>query len=239
MKNVLLLGANSDVGKALAIVYAQSGYALTLASRNTTELEQFVKQNNLKATILPFDATDLDSHATFYHQLAEKPSVIVCAFGYLGDNLIANTSETERNNILMTNFNGAVSILSIAAEAMKIQGEGMIIGVSSVAGDRGKGLTVYYSAAKAGFTAYLSGLRNQLVNQNIHVMSVIPGYISSKMIAHLSTPALLTSSPEQVAQQIYKAQQKKSNVIYVSNIWRLVMCVIKFIPEFIFKKLKL
>ncbi|MAX80604.1 MAG: short-chain dehydrogenase [Crocinitomicaceae bacterium] len=239
MKNVLLLGANSDVGKALAKVYAQSGYTLTLASRSTTELQQFVAQNNLEATVLFFDATDLDSHVAFYEQLPEKPSVVVCAFGYLGDNLLANTSEKERNTILTTNFNGAVSILSIAVEAMKKQGKGIIIGISSVAGDRGKGSTVYYGAAKAGFTAYLSGLRNQLAHQNIHVMSVIPGYISSKMIAHLSTPSFLTSSPEHVAQQIYKAQQRKSNVIYVSAIWRLVMCVIKIIPEFIFKKLKL
>lgn len=122
---------------------------------------------------------------------------------------------------------------------MKIGKKGTIIGISSVAGERGRATNVIYCAAKAGFTSYMSGLRNTLFNYNIHVATIIPGFIKTKMLGDLKTPAPLTAQPEEVATAIWNAYAKKQDVVYVKWIWRYVMLVIKNIPEGIFKKLKI
>jgi short-subunit dehydrogenase len=96
-----------------------------------------------------------------------------------------------------------------------------------------------YGSAKAGFTTYLSGLRNRLFHKNVHVVTVLPGFVYTKMTENLALPALLTAQPSVVADNVYEAIVKKKNIIYTKWFWRVIMCVIKAIPEFIFKKLKL
>ena len=116
---------------------------------------------------------------------------------------------------------------------------GTIIGISSVAGDRGRATNYIYGSAKAGFTAYLSGLRNRLAGQGVHVATISPGFIATRMTAGMDLPEKLTASPEEVAEAILAAQEKRRDVVYVRPIWRLVMMVIRSIPEPVFKRLKI
>lgn len=109
--------------------------------------------------------------------------------------------------------------------------------ISSVAGDRERASNYYYGAAKAAMTAYLSGLRARLFSKNVHVMTVLPGFVRTKMIAHIQTPPKLTASPEQVEHDILKGMHKHSSVVYSKWIWRYIVLVIKHIPEIIFKRL--
>jgi short-subunit dehydrogenase len=127
-------------------------------------------------------------------------------------------------------------VVANAYEAMKA---GMIVGISSVAGERGRQSNYIYGSAKAGFTAYLSGLRNRLFRSGVHVMSVQPGFVNTRMTQHLTLPPLLTAQPEQVADAVFKAVQRKKNVLFVKWPWKYIMLIIKSIPESIFKKLKL
>jgi short-subunit dehydrogenase len=122
---------------------------------------------------------------------------------------------------------------------MAARKSGTIIGISSVAGERGRMSNYLYGSAKAGFTAYLSGLRNRLFHTGVHVMSVQPGFVYTRMTESLTLPPLLTAKPEQVAADIYKAAAGGKNVIYTKWFWRYIMLIIKSIPEFMFKKLKL
>jgi len=108
-----------------------------------------------------------------------------------------------------------------------------------VAGERGRMSNYIYGASKAGLTTFLSGLRNRLAHSNVHVATINPGFIKTKMIGDLETPAPLTASAEEVAECIFKACKKKKNTTYVKSIWRLIMFIIRTIPEFVFKKLKL
>ncbi|HTR29705.1 MAG TPA: SDR family NAD(P)-dependent oxidoreductase, partial [Puia sp.] len=114
-------------------------------------------------------------------------------------------------------------------------------GISSVAGERGRQSNYFYGSAKAGFTAYLSGLRNRLFHKGVHVLTVQPGFVNTKMTENmpLPGPALLVASPELVADVVYKAVIKKKNVVYVKWFWRWIMLLVKSIPESLFKKLKL
>jgi short-subunit dehydrogenase len=160
-------------------------------------------------------------------------------FGYLGDQERAQQDFAESRKIIESNYVGAVSILNVVAEDYHRKGNGVIVGVSSVAGDRGRQSNYVYGSAKAGFTAYLSGLRNRLMKGNVHVMTLKPGFIKTKMVAGLHTPPALTALPDKLATYVYKAIGKKRNVVYYLPLWRYIMTIIVLIPESIFKKLKL
>jgi short-subunit dehydrogenase len=132
-----------------------------------------------------------------------------------------------------------VSILNVVANEFEKLNDGLIIGISSVAGERGRQSNYLYGSAKAGFTAYLSGLRNRLFKSNVHVMTVKPGFMKTRMIEGIKTPGPLTASPEIAARKIFKAAQSRKNVVYILPVWRLIMFIIRSIPEGIFKKMKL
>lgn len=241
--NVLILGANSDVAESLCAVLASQGHNLALAGRSKEKLEALKNdlevRFNVNSSVNIFDAEDANSGITVYESLEIKPDWVVCAFGVLIDQEEANQSAELAYLSYMVNFLAPVAILDHIARDMEVRNSGVIVGISSVAGDRGRASNYAYGSAKGGFSTYLSGLRNRLFKSNVHVVTVKPGFINTKMTAHLELPKILTASPEQVAQSIYKAIIKKKNVIYVKWFWRYIMLIIVLIPESIFKKLKL
>lgn len=243
MPTALILGALSDVAKALAHEYAANGYDLYLAARNKERLGSVCSDLNIryKTNVLPFefDARNFDAHVSFYENLPSPPDVVICVFGYLGDTEKGLKDWKEAQNIIESNYTGAVSILDVAATDMMERKTGTIIGISSVAGERGRQSNFLYGSAKAGFTAYLSGLRNKCFHAGVHVLTVKPGFIKTAMTEGMPLNPKLTAQPEQIARSIFKAQQKKKNVIYILWMWKYIMCIIRNIPEGIFKKLKM
>ncbi|NLR68196.1 SDR family oxidoreductase [Chitinophaga varians] len=243
MPTVLLLGAGSDMAVAIARRFAAAQYDIQLAGRQAAALRPLQQDLQIRygitATVHSFDATAYDTHADFLAALPVTPDITVCAFGYLGDQEQAQHDWQEASRILHANFTGAVSVLNVIANVYEAKKAGMIVGISSVAGERGRQSNYIYGSAKAGFTAYLSGLRNRLFRSGVHVMSVQPGFVNTRMTQHLTLPPLLTAQPEQVARVVFKAVQRKKNVLFVKWPWRYIMLIIKLIPEPIFKKLKL
>src|SRR5665648_316028 len=206
--NLLILGANSDVGQELAKLFAQNEHAnIYMGSRELVLLEKSCTDIKIRykveAEYLSFDATDYDSHVAFYEKLDPKPDGIVLAFGYLGDQQLAQQDFHEARKIIETNFMGAVSILEIIAADFARRNHGFIIALSSVAGERGRQSNYIYGAAKGALTIYLSGLRNRLYKKNVRVVTVLPGMIRTKMTDQLDLPDKLLAEPEEVAQDIY------------------------------------
>lgn len=243
MNYVLILGAGSDVGIALAHHYAAKGFGIVAAGRNRATLEPVCSDLRIRYQVdvqfKVFDARDFQSHDTFVAGLPESTLLTICVFGFLGDQETAFHSWEESLRILESNYTGAVSILNRIALSYEGKGEGTIVGISSVAGDRGRQSNFIYGSAKAGFTAYLSGLRNRLAPKGIRVITVKPGFIATRMTAHLTLPKPLTATPAKVAIAIGKAVSGKRDVVYVLWMWRWIMLIIRSIPEGIFKKLKL
>ena len=242
-ENVLILGATSDMALAIARQLAIDGYSITLAARSTERLTAIegdirVRHKAMVNSVL-FDALDFQGHEHFYNSLVEKPDIVICVFGLLGDQKQAQDNWKHCHDIIDSNYTGAVSILNVVANDFERRKKGMIVGISSVAGERGRQSNYMYGSAKAGFTTYLSGLRNRLYKHGVHVMTVKPGFVRTKMIDNIPTPGPLTASPKQVAKKISAAIRKKKNIIYVLSIWRLIMLIIRMIPENIFKRLKL
>jgi short-subunit dehydrogenase len=241
---VLILGANSYVGYALARKFAQEEKAdLYLASRDLELLAKKVQdlevRYQVKAVPLFFEARDYASHGAFYEQLDPKPDGVVAAFGYLGEQVRAQADFQEARQILEINLVGAVSILEIVAADFARRRRGFIIGISSVAGERGRQSNYIYGAAKGGLLVYLSGLRNRLAQDQVRVITVLPGFVKTKMTEHLDLPEVLSAEPEEAAEDIYRAYVKGKEVVYSKGLWKWIMRAIKVIPEGLFKRLRL
>ncbi len=243
MPTVLLLGATSDMGFAIARKFASQKYDVQLTARNTGQLITFQSdieiRYNVHCSIHSFDALDFASHKEFYTSLSPKPDVTVYVIGYMNDNEKVVNDWNESLRTINTNYTGAVSILNIVATDYADKGKGTIVGISSVAGNRGRQSNYIYGSAKSAFTAYLSGLRNKLYHSNVHVMTVLPGFVYTKMTEHLKLPKLLTAKPEEVADEVYKGVTTKKNVLYVKWFWRWIMLIITSVPEAVFKTKKL
>lgn len=243
MSTVLILGAGSDIAVAIARRFAGEKYDIQLAARNAGHLQTLQQdlqvRYGVKTSAHTFDATDFNSHAGFYESLQPKPDITICVFGYLGQQEEAQHNWEEAARIIHTNYTGAVSILNVVANDYAAAGRGTIIGISSVAGERGRQSNYIYGSAKAGFSAYLSGLRNRLFHRGVHVMSVKPGFVYTRMTEGLKLSPLLTAQPADVANAVFRAAAAGKNVLYVKWFWCYIMLIIKLIPEGIFKKLKM
>ncbi|WP_323037020.1 SDR family oxidoreductase [Pararhodobacter sp.] len=242
-KSILILGAGSDIARACAHRYAAEGYAVRLAARNVTALEADATDMHLRhrvaATTHAFDALDTGGFAGFIDGLPELPDVVLSAVGFMGDQLDSQSDLEAATIVLRSNFEGPALFLGLMAERFEARGSGVLIGISSVAGDRGRASNYVYGAAKAGFTAFLSGLRNRFSRTEVKVITVKPGFVATKMTEGMDLNPRLTATPEAVAEAIRRAQSKGRDVIYVKSIWWLVMAIIRMLPEMIFKKTQL
>lgn len=240
MADILIIGAGSDIGKSLAREYAAAGNTLYLAGRNTDQIESLANdlriRYDVEVHVRELDVLATGSHEAFFETLPAPPSGIIAVAGYLGDQKKAETDFGETKKIIDTNFTGIVSLLNIGANLLEATGGGFIIGISSVAGDRGRKSNYIYGSSKAALTTYLSGLRNRLNASNVHVMTIKPGFVDTRMTAGMNLPPALTAQPAEAARDIFRAQQKGRSVIYTRGIWRLIMFVVRNIPEGIFKK---
>ncbi len=243
MKYILIIGAGSDIARPLAYLYAKSGYGIYFASRNIEKLNRDANdiklRFNVDALAFQFDVTKTESHHEFYNSLPMKPIGVVCLAGTLGDQKKSENNFIDAKNVIDTNFSGLVSILHIIATDLEHRREGFIVGVSSVAGEKGRKSNYVYASAKAGFTTFLSGLRNRLYTSHVQVLTVHPGFIRTKMIEGRETPGIITATPEEVAQDIFFAQQSGKDFIYSKWFWRFIMFVFKMTPESMIKKLDL
>jgi short-subunit dehydrogenase len=240
---VLILGGTSDIGRATALAYATSGYTIQLAGRDVAALQReaddIVTRTNQPVSVHRFDVLDTASFAPFVDALPMLPHTVVCVVGLLGEQARAQTDLDHATAIMRSNYEGPALIVGLLADRFVQRGHGTIVGVSSVAGDRGRASNYVYGSAKAGFTAFLSGLRNRLSQQGVHVMTVKPGFVRTRMTRGMKLPAALTADPVLVGKAIYAAAIKRKDVVYVYPSWRLIMGVIRMVPEAIFKKQKL
>jgi short-subunit dehydrogenase len=243
---VLIIGANAGIGRALAAEFASHGYGLILAGRDLDELRAVATdlgiRNKAQARAEKVDVADFDELESSIAKCVAAggdglEGTVLCA-GYLGDAEAAKTDLREARRIFDTNFTGSALALDVLANHFEQKGKGFLCALSSVAGDRGRQSNYLYGAAKGGLTTFLEGLRNRLYHRGVHVVTVKPGFVDTRMV--FGKPRLpLVASPERVARDIYRAIEKRKDVVYVPWFWRWIMLVIRSIPEPIFKRLKM
>ena len=243
-KTLLLVGATSDIGRATALRYAESGWRILLTARNVEaarrEADDIAARTGAEVGVHGLDILEAGRFEAFVGELPALPDTVVCVVGELGDQSRAQSDLDHATMLIRTNFEGPALLLGLLAERFLERRSGVLIGVSSVAGDRGRGSNYVYGAAKAGFTAFLSGLRNRMASAGVRVLTVKPGFVRTRMTAGMKLPPLLTAEPDEVGRTIFaSAESGRGDVIYVRRIWRPVMMAISSIPEPLFKRMKL
>ncbi|HUX84419.1 MAG TPA: SDR family oxidoreductase [Chitinophagaceae bacterium] len=243
MPSALILGASSDMALAIARTFGAGGYDLILCGRKVSRLAPMQSDLEIRfgvrAFLAEFDAEDPGSHQAFYDSLGQRPDVAICVMGFMPGEKPAEQDWKTVERTILVNYTGAVSILNLIAADFASIGKGTIVGISSVAGLRGRQSNYIYGSAKAGFLTYLSGLRNRLYPMGIHVVTVLPGFVRTRMTENLPLPPLLTAEPAEVGKAVFQAVKQKKNLIYVRWFWRWIMLLIRLIPESRFKKMKL
>lgn len=242
---VLVLGATSAIAQAWMRLLAPSGTTFFVVSRNAERLESVANDLITRgARGVYAEAADLDrtdQHPALLERAVSSLGGLDCALiahGVLGDQSAGERDFATAAASLQTNFLSAVSLVTWLANYFASESAGTIAVISSVAGDRGRKSNYIYGSAKAGLNAFLSGVRNRLDRDGVQVLSILPGFVSTPMTAHLPQGPLF-ASPDAVARDILKAIQDRRDVLYTPWFWRPIMGLIRAVPEWKFKSMDL
>lgn len=236
-KNILILGANSDVARQMILLYASQGHKVWAASRSTNALVEFVLERQLQkqVAVYHFDAVDFDSHPEFYQSLPKKPHIVVYAAGFLVQNAQALQDWEATMRMVQVHYVGAMSILNLIVADRDNTHLERIVGLSSLSGVRGRKSNFVYGSTKAAFTTYLQGLRQELADRKVVVQVVISGYIRTKINAGLDLNPNLIMEPEFVARKIVGAGRRFK--IIPGWKWKIIHQILKRLPESLVAKL--
>lgn len=167
-----------------------------------------------------------------------KLDLVIIAYGILGDQLDGERNFTATETILRTNFVSVVSLLTHVANDFEQRRAGVIVAISSVAGDRGRKGNYIYGSSKAALSVFLEGLRARLDSHGVRVLTIKPGFVATPMTAHLKHNFIF-ASPDQIARGIVRAIERNNDVAYLPWFWEPLMFLIRVVPESVFKKLDL
>lgn len=246
VQSVLILGGGSDIALATArAMVASRCRTVVLAGRDPEAFSGAAKELQAAGATtvesVAFDALDTASHPAFVQSVFEEfgdIDLVLVAFGVLGDQDRAETDPIETLRIMNTNFLGAVSVLVPVTNALKRQGHGAIVVLSSVAGERARRSNFVYGASKAGLDAYCQGLGDSLVGTGVKLLIVRPGFVHSKMTDGLA-PAPLATDPQHVAESIVTALGRGTEIVWAPGKLRIVMSVLRHLPRVVFRRLPL
>ncbi len=245
MANVLIVGATSAIAKAVARIYASKGDSLYLLARSENKLASMEQDLQVRGAAAIsswlFDACDLASHPGTLDKVFEQAGqldVILVAHGSLPDQKKCEADMEMLQKELNINAISTISLLNYTASFLEGQGSGTLAAITSVAGDRGRQSNYIYGAAKAMISTCLQGLRNRLFDSGINVVDIKPGFVDTPMTESFDKGPLW-ATPETIASGIVAAIDKNRNTVYLPWFWYFVMFIIRNIPEFVFKRLKL
>lgn len=246
LKKAILVGAAGGIGAALARKLAGEGYGLALLDRSQEALQRLCEEINqsqgeTRALAYVHDVTEYKKIPDLFRQIVADIGgldLFVYVAGLIYFPALDEYNFVEDQKMIEVNLLGAMAWMSEAAPLFQSMRGGQIVGVSSVAGDRGRIGNPGYNASKAGFTCYLEALRNRLTRYGVNVITVKPGMVKTQMLDLPNAPKpMLAVTPEQAADGIWAAIRKRKQVVYVSGIWHWVMLLIRHIPSFVFRRL--
>lgn len=245
-KRAMLVGASRGIGAALAKRLAREGYLLALLSRDEARLQALCAEINAQAgepcaAFYVHDVTDFESVPALFQRIVADLGgldLIIYNSGVLIPVGVDEFDFAKDRAMLETNLLGAMAWLNPAAALFRSLGQGQIVGIGSVAGDRGRVGAPAYNTSKAGLHTYLEALRNRLTRHGVNVLTIKPGFVDTDMLKQASTRSkFLVSTVEQAAEGIWRAIRARKQTVYVSAPWGLIMHIIRHIPSFIFRRM--
>jgi len=244
-RHALVIGASSGIGEAMARRLAAGGDRVALVARRGDELERVTAEINAeegenRAFYRVHDVRDTDQVPELFQRIARDLGgldLVVYAAGVMHPVSFDEFNPKKDLDMLDVNLRGAVAWLDPAAERFsRLQG-GTIIGIGSVAGDRGRSGNPVYCTSKAGLHAYLEAIRNRVARDGVRVVTIKPGFVDTALTRGLDGLFWLISA-DRAAEIILRKAERGVTAAYVPARWRWVMLVIRSIPSFIFRRLK-
>lgn len=242
----IIVGASEGIGAALARKLAKEGYTLALLARQSDKLNALCAEINQTAgetlaLAYPHDVTKYKEVPSLLQKIVADIGGLDVIVYMAGSNhppggMDKYNFENDRK-MVEVNLIGAMAWLTPVAEMFQSAKTGQIVGISSVAGDRGRVGNPGYNTAKAGVATYMEALRNRLTRHGVNVLTVKPGFVKTEMLKAASGPTPFAIEPEKAADDIYDAMRKRKQMIYTPFFWRYIMLVIRHIPSFIFRRL--
>lgn len=245
-ERALVVGASSGIGEAVARELGQRGVRVAVVARRADRLERLCEDINgnsgeLRALAFPHDVRDWRAAGALFQEITTALGgldLVVYAAGIMPGVGPHDYSTSTDVATIETNFTGAVAWLDEAAHRFGIAGCGTIVGISSVAGDRGRRGNPVYGASKAALNTYLESLRTRLARAGVSVVTIKPGYVRTGLLeASGRTGPIPVISPEEAAHAILDAAANRRRVVYVPSWWRLVMLAVRAIPAVLFERL--
>lgn len=243
-QSLLVLGGTSGIGLATARrLVARRTRTVWLAGRPSPGLDAAaasLRELGADARTVPFDALDTAAHEEVLDKVFAEGDLdmVLLAFGVLGDQAHDEATPPAAVRVALTNYTGAVSAGLVCANALRAQGHGSLVVLSSVAAERARRANFVYGSSKAGLDAFAQGLGDALHGTGVHVMVVRPGFVRTRMTAGRAEPPL-TTTPEAVAHAIEQGLRRRSETVWVPGTLRPVMSVLRHLPRPLFRRLPL
>ena len=243
----IVIGASSGIGAALVRRLALQGYRVAALARREEELQKISDAVNAnlperadsRVLIYPHDVTDYAAVPVLFQEIVRDLGgldLIVYVAAYQPAVSRDEYNFTKDKAMISVNLLGAIAWLNQAAIRFDRARKGHIVGISSIAGDRGRVSGPVYNASKAGLNTFLEALRNRLARRGVTVTTIKPGFVDTKLLAN-AAKTFWVISPEDAAAQIYLAISRKQGSVYVPKRWMFVGLIIRHIPSVIFKRL--
>jgi len=243
-QHALVVGASSGIGEALARRLAADGAKVALVARREEDLRRIASEidsaaGEKRAFVFPHDVLDFEDVPELFQEIARALGgldLVVYAAG-----MIVPVEPDEYDTVkdlamLRVNLLGAVAWLNPAADRFARLGRGTIVGIGSVAGDRGRSPNPVYGTSKGGLHTYLEALRNRVARRGVKVVTIKPGFVDTAMTRGKDGLFWLISA-DRAAEIILRATRRGAVTAYVPARWRIVMAILRAIPSFIFARL--
>ena len=244
-KRAVVVGASSGIGEAIARKLVQEGFLIALLARRKETLESICAEINQEAgeslaSAYQHDVTTFDEVPILFQQVLKdlkQIDVFVFVSGIQHKVDFSEYNFEKDREMMEVNLLGAMAWMGQAAMLFEQMGSGHLVGISSVAGDRGRVGSPAYNTSKAGMSTYLEALRNRLTRSGVHVLTVKPGFVQTKIFEENAGMSFGVITPDKAAKDIWRAIRKRKQVIYTPGWWRWMMLAIRHTPSFIFRRL--
>jgi short-subunit dehydrogenase len=243
-KLVLITGASSGLGQALALYFARQGYRLALTGRHKNAIKSWLDAYGISAEsyhIYISDVSDINGMAAALQDCMARqgvPDVVIANAGIsIGMDSAQRQDLDVMARILLTNVVGVAATFGPVINAMVARGSGTLVGIGSVAGIRGLPGHGAYCASKAALISYCESLRGELRASGIRVVTICPGYIDTPLTKNNSYSMPFLMQPEMFAAQAFKAIE--AQVSYRVIPWQMgvVAKLLRMLPNWLFDKL--
>ena len=235
---IIIYGGSSSIAKELIKKLSLKYKKFIIFCRKKNYIDQYIKEfelHDLDIKIFETDILNLDKNYSIIQDL-NRIRGLIWLTGDTGNPEEEFLDNEKCEKTIRVNFLNPVLIINKIVPKIIEDADSFLVVLASVAGLRGRKKNLYYSSSKSGLIAYLSGLRQKLAEKKINVITVIPGYMKTRPF-NLKAPSFLIASPKKASDIICNAIYSKKEIVYINFIWKIIMLVVRLLPEKIFKKL--